>query len=198
MNEKKPQQERSRALFQSILEATNQLLEKTADAGLTTRKIAERAGVSVGSLYQYFRNTDSILGEALRRQIENDRKIISEEFDANSGLALEPRLKKVFHRLFVANLKNPKTRGLFFKRAASLGLFDFTRDEIQSLSNELFRKAKSSGEFRKDLDEEIATHLISNAVFAAVTGALLDADQFQGREEDLARELARLVTRYLT
>lgn len=58
---KRPVQERSRRTVEAILEAAAQVLERRGYAGTTTDRIAERAGVSVGSLYQYFPNKDSIL-----------------------------------------------------------------------------------------------------------------------------------------
>jgi len=64
---KAPTQERSRQMVQRLLEATSACV---ADMGLdntTTNHIAERAGVSVGSLYQYFPNKESLLEALLEK-----------------------------------------------------------------------------------------------------------------------------------
>ena len=58
---KRPLQGRSRSTVDVILEAAAQVLERDGYAAATTDLIAERAGVSVGSLYQYFPNKDAIL-----------------------------------------------------------------------------------------------------------------------------------------
>lgn len=58
---KQPVQQRSQATVKVILEAAVQVFEKHGHAAGTTARIAERAGVSVGSLYQYFPNKDAIL-----------------------------------------------------------------------------------------------------------------------------------------
>src|SRR5262247_3195924 len=58
---KRPVQERSRSTVDVILEAAAQVLERDGYAAATTDLIAERAGVSIGTLYQYFPNKDSIL-----------------------------------------------------------------------------------------------------------------------------------------
>lgn len=63
---KQAQQERSRATQTAIIEATARLLESQGRDGLTTNAIAERAGVSVGSLYQYFPNKEAILATLIR------------------------------------------------------------------------------------------------------------------------------------
>lgn len=58
---KAPQQRRSQMTVQSILQATMELAETEGFLDLGTRRIAERAGISVGSLYQYFPTVESIL-----------------------------------------------------------------------------------------------------------------------------------------
>jgi AcrR family transcriptional regulator len=58
---KQPQQARSNELVAAILDAAVQVLAKEGAQRFTTARVAERAGVSVGSLYQYFPNKASIL-----------------------------------------------------------------------------------------------------------------------------------------
>ena len=58
---KQPQQARSAELMATILEAAVQVLAKEGAQRFTTARVAEKAGVSVGSLYQYFPNKAAIL-----------------------------------------------------------------------------------------------------------------------------------------
>lgn len=64
---KSPVQARSRATVEAILEAAARILETGGLAAATTNRVAERAGVSIGSLYQYFPSRDAILAELVRR-----------------------------------------------------------------------------------------------------------------------------------
>ncbi|MFM2088959.1 MAG: hypothetical protein RLZZ237_3828 [Pseudomonadota bacterium] len=57
---KQPRQRRSTVTVAAILEAAARILETTGYDGYTTNAVAARAGVSVGSLYQYFPNRDAI------------------------------------------------------------------------------------------------------------------------------------------
>lgn len=66
---KEPRQRRSRVTYDAILEATTQLLIERGYAATTTNHIAERAGISIGSLYQYFPNKEAIAVELLQRHI---------------------------------------------------------------------------------------------------------------------------------
>ncbi|WP_138509357.1 TetR/AcrR family transcriptional regulator [Maricaulis alexandrii] len=58
---KTPSQSRSRVTVDAIFEATIQVLLKQGMAGLTTTSVAERAGVSVGTMYQYFPNKQALV-----------------------------------------------------------------------------------------------------------------------------------------
>jgi len=58
---KTPVQTRSQATVQAISEATIQVLLRDRVEHLTTTRVAQRAGVSVGTLYQYYRNKEALL-----------------------------------------------------------------------------------------------------------------------------------------
>jgi len=68
---KQPQQARSTELVAAILEAALQVLAQEGATRFTTARVAERAGVSVGSIYQYFPNKASIL---FRLQVDEWRQ----------------------------------------------------------------------------------------------------------------------------
>lgn len=82
---KQPKQSRSNELVTAILEAAAQVLAKEGAQRFTTARVAEKAGVSIGSLYQYFPNKAAILfrlqsdewrttGDALRTILEDTRR----------------------------------------------------------------------------------------------------------------------------
>jgi AcrR family transcriptional regulator len=68
---KTPIQARSTVTVEAISEATIQVLLRHGDERLTTTRIAERAGVSVGTLYQYYPNKQSLLFAVLERHMNN-------------------------------------------------------------------------------------------------------------------------------
>lgn len=75
---KKPAQSRSRFTVQQIVEAAARVFEQRGYAGTTTNHIAATAGVSVGSLYQYFPNKDSILVELLDHHMQQVAAVFEE------------------------------------------------------------------------------------------------------------------------
>lgn len=68
---RKPQQARSRATYDAIVEAGLILLAKEGVKGTSTRRIAELAGISVGSLYEYFENRDAVHQAMFERMISD-------------------------------------------------------------------------------------------------------------------------------
>jgi AcrR family transcriptional regulator len=66
---KKPSQRRSRVTVDSIFEATIQVLLARGLDTITTTQIAERAGVGVGSIYQYFPNKNALLAAVVQRHV---------------------------------------------------------------------------------------------------------------------------------
>jgi AcrR family transcriptional regulator len=67
---KVPRQLRSRMTVATIIDAAANLLQKSGPKGLNTNAVADRAGFSIGSLYQYFPNKEAIVGELWRRHAE--------------------------------------------------------------------------------------------------------------------------------
>lgn len=68
---KKPQQQRAIQIVNDILEAMQLCIAEQGILQVSTPKISEKSGVSVGSIYQYFENKEQIIEELLRRKSEN-------------------------------------------------------------------------------------------------------------------------------
>ena len=70
---RRPRQARSRATWEAIVEAASQILERRGPTALNTNAVAERAGVSIGTLYQYFADKRAILVAAAQRELAADQ-----------------------------------------------------------------------------------------------------------------------------
>ena len=82
---RRPKQARSRVTVDAILEAAAEVLAEEGPEGATTNRIAERAGVSIGTLYQYFANKKALyqalgdrFAEGMRRSVLDLAPIIAE------------------------------------------------------------------------------------------------------------------------
>lgn len=94
---KKATQSRSQVTVNSIIQATTQILKEIGPEKLTTNKIVERAGVSIGSLYQYFPNKHSILSAVVEKQFNKtvDKIIGAIEALDLSTLSIEQAIDEV-------------------------------------------------------------------------------------------------------
>jgi len=66
---KLPTQERAAHTIAVIHEAAADILQREGEVNFTTNRIAERAGVSIGTVYQYFPNKDAILAAIAEREL---------------------------------------------------------------------------------------------------------------------------------
>jgi AcrR family transcriptional regulator len=90
VSRKEPRQARAQATVHAILEATVQVLDREGLEAATTTRVAEVAGVSVGSLYQYFSHRDAILNALQDREFERTLRLLQDVL-ANANLAKNPR-----------------------------------------------------------------------------------------------------------
>src|SRR5688572_7748050 len=67
-----PRQERSRFMVDNIVQATGEVLAARGIEGTTTNHVAERAGVSIGSVYQYFPDKKALIHKLLDGQVDRD------------------------------------------------------------------------------------------------------------------------------
>jgi AcrR family transcriptional regulator len=193
---KAPVQSRSRATVDAILEASIRILERDGPDALTTSRVAETAGVSVGTLYQYFGGRDSILDalqdrelaratELLKGILDNaatlgDREVAAAVIDGLMGLY---RVAPALHRLLaVDGLRvTPKEHVLAFDLRIVAAIRGFL-----SLSTIRLR--------RQNLDA--ASFVIYQSVRASMLAYLLERPAGVD-EAALAAELTDLILSYL-
>jgi AcrR family transcriptional regulator len=195
---RKPRQDRSRDTFEAIVEAAAQVFERHGYAAGTTNRIAERAGVSIGSLYQYFPNKDAIVLELARRHI------------AQIGETAWPGLQALVD--YVPPLRDGLTAivlGTVELHKQSPGLqrvlFEQTQrsDEIRRLMLDVFERASeligaylaACPEAHVD-DPRLAGRMVAVVVDEVTHGAVIHPPE--GHDPDVyARETITMLERYL-
>jgi AcrR family transcriptional regulator len=98
---RKPKSPHGQRTHESILEAASQILLSAGIEALNTNAIAERAGVSVGTVYQYFENKEEILLELLRRSIDARTERVKEALNRSLGFgSIEEIVSQVVDAIF--------------------------------------------------------------------------------------------------
>jgi AcrR family transcriptional regulator len=110
-----PRQDRAHATVEAILQAAAELFAKHGYARTTTNKIAVRAGVSVGSLYQYFPDKDAVLARLLEQHQQDVHRVLALSLGelTDPGVGLEDGVRRLLQRLVDLHLERPDlTRAL--------------------------------------------------------------------------------------
>ncbi|MFV5380750.1 TetR/AcrR family transcriptional regulator [Acinetobacter pittii] len=105
---KRPRQARSVATFEAILEAAARILESLGFAGFNTNAVAELAGVSIGSLYQYFPSKDALIVELIRRERAKLSSRIVEAIQQSDASDLKEKLKLIIDAAVQHQLIRPQ------------------------------------------------------------------------------------------
>lgn len=82
---KRPRQQRSARMVEAILEAAARILELRGLEGFNTNAVADLAGASVGSLYQYFPNKNGLLAALIHRELDTLRSEVRAAVEAAGG-----------------------------------------------------------------------------------------------------------------
>lgn len=189
-----PKQERSRDTFETILKAATRILGKEGPDGLNTNLVAQVAGVSVGSLYQYFRNKDSIIQELLERVLDSGVERVLQVLDTERS----PR--EIIAELVKTALANMDKQGpatLYILEAAPrlIGTKRFQQVDAM-LIPKVLAKAQERGIKLRPQNPEVALFICIQSMRAAGWTLVRDKGQSYSREE-IERELTDLLCRYL-
>lgn len=193
---KRPKQDRSRATVDAILEATARVLVEVGYERASTNRIARVAGVSIGSLYQYFPGKEALVAALVERHVDRVTTLLDQAFDYMEGL--QPRdaaralvtavlstqaIDADLHRRLVEQI--PRVGRL--QRIADIErrFTERTRDYLQS------HRRESSIH-----NPEVAAPLIVYALHGILFG-LARTDPAQLEDDAVAEEVVALLTRYV-
>ncbi len=190
-----PRQERSRATVDAILSATAQLLLTTSLESMKTSQVARRAGVSIGTVYQYFPDKEA-LAQALLARFDAEVLRTFEDTLARSRRAPLPRLIAELARkmveVFRANI--PLHRALQGASSA-LQREEPVRQLRERVGGALRLFLENRREPLRPRSFEVAIFVTVRAVDACTQAALLERPELLN-EDSLADELADLICRY--
>ncbi len=108
MLKNKPKQARSQVMVETLLQATTRILRQGGRKSLTTNRIAEVAGVSVGSLYQYFPNKESLLDELRKRYEAQFLERMIRAFGSNASLPLREAVREFARFIIDIHREDPQ------------------------------------------------------------------------------------------
>ena len=177
-------------MFDDILEAAARIIEEEELAAVNTNAVAEAAGVSIGSLYQYFPNLAAILAELTLRErgiLMDNVNRVAQEFDS---APLEETLLALIEVAVAHQLARPRLARTLDYLEDSLHLFDETvqiGDEIRAAVASLLRR------YDYPLADQAAADLV------ALSKGMIDAAGLRGETDSkaLSARVVRATLGYL-
>jgi AcrR family transcriptional regulator len=195
---KRPKQERSAATVEAILEAAGREMAAAGYEAATTKRIAELAGISVGSLYQYFPSKVAIAVELVRRHRAGRVAFIAESLrkvGGEGGEPIERVVRGLFESFLLAEGIRPELYPVLIEQVVRTSARHELRgyeERLEAIVVETLRRVRPAPKIE---DFELAAFILVRLVLALVHAAAADTPRYN--TPALANELTKLVVAYL-
>jgi len=193
---RQPQQRRARQTVEAVLEAVVRIVKRDGIKAVTTNRVAEIAGVSIGSVYQYFPDKRAMFVALHQRHIEEIDRLMNRTIVEHAHSSLAGLIRAVFDAMIDAHASDPEYSGVIFSEIPHRP--EGTHDFAVRLHG-VFRLAlaSKSSELKGHRDLDKATFVVANMIDALAHGAVLRRPP--GLSLAAAKEEAvRAVLTYLT
>ncbi len=180
---------------EAILEASARLLARDGWSKATTNRIAAAAGVSVGSLYQYFPSKDAIAVELLRRYRERLTATVARKLAQTERVTFEGAVGTLLEALFDAEGIDARLHRVLIEqvlRTSSRGDLAGFEERLEALVVAALERA---GAAASTPNKGLAATVVVRSVLSLVHAVVLDRPDLDRAE--MAREATKLITRYL-
>jgi AcrR family transcriptional regulator len=192
---KSPVQARSTASVDAILEATVQVLLDLGKERLTTTRVASRAGVSVGTLYQYFPNKSALLQAALKRHMDGVTEAVERVCREQRGNSLESMATALVDAFLRAKMSDGKTSVALYAVSSDVDGARIVR-EIGLRSNRAIIAMLATARESLTKDPQLVASMLQGAM-AGISRRLLESDAPEELWESFRQELILLACSYL-
>jgi AcrR family transcriptional regulator len=191
---KQPVQARSSVTLDILHVAAIQVLKSEGLDGCTTTRVAERAGVSVGSLYQYYPNRDALLAGVLNRHLEEVTDAIENVCREHEGKGLDELGRRLVSAFLAVKFADPAAAKVLYEVAGERGGPQKVARAQQQITGAIAHALETASDGRLG-----QPHLISGIAFNAIVGpvhAVLEGNMPETALPLLEAELTRLVGSY--
>jgi AcrR family transcriptional regulator len=192
-------QERSRSTVDALLEATARVLTKEGYDRASTNRIAEVAGVSIGSLYQYFPSKEALVAAVIDRHTQEVSEVTRNALVKVAARPIEVAAREFVSVAIDAHRVNPKLHGVLSEQIPRVGRLE----NIEANVRESYALVRGYLEAHRDeidvADLDLAAFVLVTAVEALTHGAVLRRPDIlaDGKARYFVDDVTRLVVRYL-
>jgi AcrR family transcriptional regulator len=192
-------QERSRSTVDALLEATARVLTKEGYDRASTNRIAEVAGVSIGSLYQYFPSKEALVAAVIDRHTQEVSEVTRNALVKVAARPIEVAAREFVSVAIDAHRVNPKLHGVLSEQIPRVGRLE----NIEANVRESYALVRGYLEAHRDeidvADLDLAAFVLVTAVEALTHAAVLRRPDIlaDGKARYFVDDVTRLMVRYL-
>ncbi|OPY97527.1 TetR family transcriptional regulator [Bradyrhizobium sacchari] len=196
---KNASQQRSRATVDALIEATARILVKEGFEKASTNRIAEVAGVSVGSLYQYFPSKEAIVAAVIGRHNEEVMGLVRTALAEVAGLPIDKAVRKLVAVAIEAHRINPKLHRVLAEQIPRTGQLA----EVEAFNREVHTLVRTYLESRRNemrkVDIDLAAFICVSAIESVAHNTVLNHAEMLTEKmvKVLVDETTRMVVGYL-
>ncbi len=192
-----PRQARAKATIDAIVEASTQLLLERDYAQFTTARAAERAGVSVGSLYQYFPNKAALAAAVIDRCCGEFIAALDCALAGRPRITLAECIRAIVDVMLVSHQVAPDLHRIVIDLAPRIGVADKTEKVSRKMAEAIEAVLRMhADEIAPAIDLATASTIVETLLVALAHRAAL-GDPAPARNDVIARETTAMITRYL-
>lgn len=194
---KKPQQSRSRAVVDAILTAALEAVARgTDEEKLSINETAERAGVGIGSLYDYFRDRDGLVAALAAKLTEDNLASFESVLNATRGSSLRVSIEALVDHAIRTYGEQPKLARIALRAAHRTGLMPMLAHNQAVFAKKIGEVLRERSDVRRDVDLDALSFVLLNSLMGVVHTTLwLDENPFS--LQSLREELVDMVHRSL-
>ena len=195
---KSASQKRSQATVEALLDATARVLTREGYDRASTNRIAATAGVSVGSLYQYFPNKEALVAALVARHNREMLELLRHALKEVASLDLATAMREVVRAAVDAHLVDAALHRVFAEQVPRMGQLA----KIEALQQEVFLMVRTYLEERRNeisvRDLDAATSICVTTVDALTHEFVINKpDALDGDRDRFIDEVTRLIMGYL-
>lgn len=191
---KQPKQERSQATVEAILSATTHILTENGYDQLTTNRVAERAGVSIGSLYQYFPNKEALIFALAEHHANEMVRLAQHHLEGLSDRTIPEVLRQIVKAALAAHAVNPKLHRVLHEQIPHSEVMQ--RLDQAKMENLLRSFLAQRSDQLQPKNLELTVFMVERTIRALIHGAMIDRPELL-KTGEFEQELMVMLSAYL-
>jgi AcrR family transcriptional regulator len=196
---KSASQQRSQLTVDALLDATARILVKEGYDHASTNKIAARAGVSIGSLYQYFPSKEALVAAVIDRQNQQMMRLLRTALAKVALRPIEEAVRELVRVMIDAHRVDPRLHRVLDEQVPRVGRLE----NVRAMDREAYTLVHGYLEARRaeigPADTQLAAFICVTSVEALTHSAVIHNPEAldEHKAEAFVEEVSRLVLRYL-